>query len=439
MNPSAPPSRPRLWQRLTISLLALAGVTLALWPSAPFTGEPFYLQEPWVWNTLLLVGNAVAVVAGSLALLLAWRAAHPAAIHLAASLALAVTAVGASTLPVLPVPGPVLSAVAAAAAALALAGLTRFSALYPHPFQPTEPGSLEAILRSERGRLPLERGTREVGGVLGRRAPEWSRRIASWVRQTRDRLARAAPRLFRPVPGLEATRARGLAFLAEHAWGFGVGIAGVAILKVLASTNVLEVLALLAAVITVPVLLSATWALLRVSYATGDEADRRKVLWIAEGFTLLIFIPGLLSYAMLAMGVFGSADFLVLWLQLTYIGAAIGSLLLVICLAIAVFGAGALDPAKTLRSTVAYGALGMVLTLVFAGMEEVASDYLVAWVGLPGDTAVWLSTGVAALAFSALHRRFERAASGLFRESEAEAPPAGTLHARSPMPNTGME
>jgi hypothetical protein len=328
--------------------------------------------------------------------------------------------------------------VGAAAAVLAFAGLARFAALYPRPFRPPEAGSIEAILRSERGRLPLERGTRGVGRELSRRVPEWSRRIIERVRSMRARLAAAAPRLFRPVPTLESTRDRVVGTLASRAWPFGLAVAAAAVLKTLGTGPVLDVILHTLVLLSVFVLLGVAWALLRVSYATGDETDRRKVLWIAEGFTLLIFVPALTSWGMLAMGAFGSGDYLVLWLQLFHLGSAVGSFLLVICLAIAVFGAGALDPAKTLRGTVAYGALGMVLTLVFAGMEEVASDYLVAWVGLPGDTAVWLSTGVTAVVFGALHRRFEHAASGLFREdgpgrATDEGPPsAETLHPPHP-------
>lgn len=368
-----------------------------LWPSE-FQGGSVWLYTEWPWRATVTIGNRATVGAALLAVLLAWRSEDPAAPHLAAALALGALAFGIGSHPAVPATTPffdtVVDAAVLAAGILGAAAFMRFSMLYPTPLtlermQELAPPGAEPdnALRDPDAQLPMERVGTGVAERLGRRArtwtPGWSRRVAARLAAARRR---HCPGLRHPRPA--GRRRRG--GLRDHrvgrtpAWG---------------------------------------WALLRFSYAGGDPDDRRKILWILQGFLLLIGIPALVVYGLMVPTLFSDGARL-LMLTLWPPAMAVGALAQVICLAIAVFWAGALDPGRALRSTVVYGGLGLVLTVVFALMENVASEYVVAFVGLPDTAAVILSTAMTAVVFSALHRRFERAASGLFREGGDDASPA---------------
>lgn len=423
--PRSVPADPRLWQRLLVSALALAALAAVAWPSA-FHGGRLWLYTEWPWQATIAVGNLAAAGAALLALLLAWRSADPAAPHLAASLGLGALAFGLGSDPVLPgtstfVP-TLLDAAILAAAVLAGAAFMRFSVLYPKPltvermalWDPRRTGTDDPS-RAPEAQLPMERaGSRIAGGVRAWRrgiTPGWAHRLAErmatgWKRGIARIGRKAPPTLQKDV---QSDVQRVVYRVATRAWRYGAVIAaGAAALILLGAREAAEFVALFLGILPI-----WGYALLRISYGVGGDEDRRKILWILQGFLLLIGIQALVVYSFMIPTLFSDSARL-LMLKLWPPAVALGALAMVLCLAIAVFWAGALDPGRALRSTVVYGGLGLVLTVVFALMENVASEYVVGWVGLPGNYAVLLSTAVTAVVFSALHRRFERAASGLF-------------------------
>ncbi len=91
-------------------------------------------------------------------------------------------------------------------------------------------------------------------------------------------------------------------------------------------------------------------------------------------------------------------DLTVLWT----LSPALAALVFVACLAIGIFGFGALDPALAIRRTVIYGALGIMAVFLFAIIEELISGPIVTRLGLPGTLGSAIAAGVVAIAFTAL-------------------------------------
>ena len=431
---------------IVLTALVLVGAAAVLAPSTFPADASVWSYQEWAWRLYLAIGNAAALGGAVLAVLLAWRAGHRAAPTLAASLAFAALAFGLGTSPGLPwpVPAPLLRATTLAAAVLAVLGFTRFASLYPRPFE--RGTATDAVLRSDRAQLPMTRLWTGLWAAVGGRVPApvrvLGRRYRSWVdgparrradaRAAAQAEARAGEAAGGAASGAAGEAARGarttearveafrdgtFAAFAERGWLIAGVLAAVSGVLAAASPEGLMPASLMVFLL-VPV--AAAWAMLRISYALGDEAERRQVLWIGEGFTLLIFVPGFLSYVFIVTMFIGDAPALALG-ALWPASLALGGALMVGCLAIAIFAAGALDPEATLRRTVVYGVLAVVMTLVFEAMENAASSYLVSMIGLPGDSAVWVSTGAAALTFGALHRRLERGAERALRSSESRA------------------
>lgn len=385
-------------RRLPILALALVGAVATLWPSTFPDGAAWNYLE-WTWRTYAVLGNVAALAGAVLAILLAMRSAHPAAPHLEASLGFGALAFGVGTDPVLPwgLPDWALRGAAMGLAMLAMAGFVRFTALFPAPYHPDPDDS--AALRSRRADTPLVRVlTRALAPLVPHRVRKGRRRMLAWYR------ARAArPRDAALAARTDRARQHVLVWVARRAWP--VGAVSAVILAGAASLGPDWAL-LVGYFFLLPAFIVAT-LLLQISYATGSEFQRREVLWVTQGFTLAVVLPSLVVWPMFLTAVFGNPVSVTL-AALLPASLALSGCALVGCLAVAVFGAGAMDPEAALRRTLVYGVLGAVTTLVFEVMESVAATSLMGVMGVHGDGAVWVSSGVAAIVFGLAHQWLTR-------------------------------
>ncbi len=110
----------------------------------------------------------------------------------------------------------------------------------------------------------------------------------------------------------------------------------------------------------------------RLGYRLSEGENRQRALWVVEGF---ILAPIVLTFGWLLMLVQYplDMDLKVMWT----LSPALAVLVFIACLAIGIFGFGALDPALAIRRTVIYGALGIMAVFLFAIIEELIAGPIV--------------------------------------------------------------
>ncbi|HZG44321.1 MAG TPA: hypothetical protein VEY93_15330 [Longimicrobium sp.] len=237
-----------------------------------------------------------------------------------------------------------------------------------------------------------------------------------------------ASRFGRVVAGAQAWAMDPARLRSAAAWVCGVGIVvpqavsiGTALrgdeIDLVIVSKYLVLAALLAAVA-----LSA--ANLRTNYRQADAAGRRQVFWVLEGFLFATAVAVLASALKLLQNATGYQAAQVHWYAFALLAAFLG---LLACLAIALFGAGALDPSLALRRTAVSGVLGLLAVVLFAVSEQVMQEWLGARLGLSARTN-GIVTGVAlGLAFEPLRTRtsalVERQLARFGAEAEAPATP----------------
>lgn len=185
------------------------------------------------------------------------------------------------------------------------------------------------------------------------------------------------------------------------------------------------------------VLLSAGQSNLVNGYSLADRDGRLKTLWVLIGLvpvgvvlgTLASFLLGYVTAAIGAgdwtalLGRLAALDHGARWMRSLFLLGPFG--LLVLCLALAIFRSGALDATLVIRRTAVYGLLGGLLLFLFAGLEEVISDALLARLGLPQGLGTWLAAGTAALAFRPVKGLLERSVGASIAGRFAWARPFG--------------
>ncbi len=124
------------------------------------------------------------------------------------------------------------------------------------------------------------------------------------------------------------------------------------------------------------------------SLAVGSAEDRSRAGWMLAGFgaaalllsvyTLYQAIPELVAVAGPSVRMPDTAN--VLMESLAVVAPFVGFALL----AVAVLGRGAMDPGIAVRRTAVFSALGVVLTLAFAILEEAFTEWTVDVAGIPG-------------------------------------------------------
>jgi hypothetical protein len=171
---------------------------------------------------------------------------------------------------------------------------------------------------------------------------------------------------------------------------------------------------------------------LRTNYRQADLGGRRQIFWVLEGFLFATAVAVLASALKLLQDATGYQAAQPRWYALALVAAFLS---LLACLAIALFGSGALDPSLALRRTAVSGVLGLLAVVLFAVSEQVMQEWLGARLGLSARTNGILTGVGLGLAFEPLRTRtsafVERQLARFGAEAEAPATPlpAGTVPA----------
>jgi hypothetical protein len=153
-------------------------------------------------------------------------------------------------------------------------------------------------------------------------------------------------------------------------------------------------------------------------YHLASRADRRRVLWLvagisAAGWMVLGSVLGLPLVVILRL-----PDWLVdVLLALLVLAPTV----LVVTSAVAIFYAGSVDPGLVLRRSTVYGALGALGILLFAGLEDVLSNWMASRIGLPGIVGSLLAGSLAAGVMIPLRKSVDRIASRVLPGQGREA------------------
>ena len=110
---------------------------------------------------------------------------------------------------------------------------------------------------------------------------------------------------------------------------------------------------------------------LRTSYVAADEDERKKILWVVVGC-----VGGTAMVLASAFGALVGAVPHLDWLEILVLLLPFAPLVLVLCLAIAVFYKGTIHPALVIKRTTVYGALGVLLLAATSAAESLLSEVL---------------------------------------------------------------
>lgn len=157
---------------------------------------------------------------------------------------------------------------------------------------------------------------------------------------------------------------------------------------------------------------------LRTGYRLSGEVGRRRIYWVLEGLLAGTVVLALAS----ALKILQMAGMIEIASRIWYPLAALGSVLLIILfVAVAMFYAGALDPALAIRRTAATGLVGLAMVFIFAITQQLVQELLVAWLGMSDRAGGMATGGVVALSFEPVQRRLN----GLVARWVANPGPAG--------------
>jgi hypothetical protein len=218
--------------------------------------------------------------------------------------------------------------------------------------------------------------------------------------------------------------ARGIWWGFGHAWGIAAAVVALLALGLmLQSPGAQEAAMVLLFVFSNSILLIALVLLPRL-HSVAEGQARRQTLWVALGVGLgLILLPLTpLLGTLLAAGFFGGpagdafarAAAPTLW--------AAGAAVFVGCLAIAIFADGIFDPRLALRRSVLWGGLSVLLVLLFAVVEEATQSLVLHRLDIGSPVGGWVGGAAAALAFTPLRARLERAIGHWPAAGEAAGP-----------------
>ncbi|HEY0150466.1 MAG TPA: hypothetical protein VGB92_00620 [Longimicrobium sp.] len=237
-------------------------------------------------------------------------------------------------------------------------------------------------------------------------------------------------------------RGRRILLNSAAVWG-GAAVAGViAALAVGTGQAVLHV-------VLMPVILWSLYrgvGLLRASYAVADPVGQRRILWVVQGLYSMVWLGvvmlGAMGYGMVHGVRAASAGIPASEIQIPYgvmmatnISQSLSVLVMVVCLAFAIFFQGALDPRLALKRTTVYGMMAVSGALLFAVVENVASSFIADVLHLSDGFAATVAGGVVALGFNParawLTRRVENRLGGTLPDADPPAAelPAGVAHA----------
>ena len=143
-----------------------------------------------------------------------------------------------------------------------------------------------------------------------------------------------------------------------------------------------------------------------INYRSGDVETRRKVLWFFE-LSLALLVVNLLRHSIQAVLPNNSSETLHVIISAVYHAAF--SVILVFCVCMAVFYAGAISPALVIRKTFVYGVTAALLLFTYATAEAFLVNLLVDKTAISDRFANALLGTVLALAFHPIKNRMEHA------------------------------
>lgn len=373
-----------------------------------------WLAPMWMYHATIGLANTAAWGACLLAAALAVRRAHDSAAYsLALFLSLGAAAYGLWSAEFAIAALGSVWATRAAHAALVTCALfasvasLRFSAFFPRPldidvlraaFSATLSGK-EPVLRDSWGTAGERIGYSikdriaklQPNNPIARLAEKRSRMLQKMTARDRSNYMKSVERVHRWLlaPG--------------NAWQGAAGLAVVIIvLSMVGWTLAASVLVMYAGLMA--------WVMglthMRLSYAVCSDEERRRALWVVEGF-LLALAPGVVVEAVLMPLVMINVP-VTEWFMGSYVlAAASGAIALVICLAIAIFHSGSFDAALVIRRTTVYSAIVVILTGAFAAVENVVTNAIAARTALPANTGAMIAAVVVALAFGPLRDKLK--------------------------------
>lgn len=145
-------------------------------------------------------------------------------------------------------------------------------------------------------------------------------------------------------------------------------------------------------------------------YRLADAESRRSVLWLLVGVVGSAVFVVASVLALLLDGVLPISLGLVS--RYTPVIVLFAPLFLVVCVAVSILHAGAIDPRLALRRSTINGIAGTLGFLVFAGLENTLSAWVEGRLGLPGVIGSFLSGTAAAGVFLPVQRLLGRRAAG---------------------------
>lgn len=276
----------------------------------------------------------------------------------------------------------------------------------PVPPYPVDDGAADGSVRTRR--------TFHLGRFVLVRVPGRLRPAAAWLARRGLRALNALRRVLldpRPVWGtaLVAGSVPMVLVIVSSVTGFE-GIGGDGPLLVQLAAAAFASFVVFSVLVAFPAVIAISALNLRLSYRLADVEGRRRIRWIVDGCVvgvIALFANPALQYIMPLIGL-GDA----LTQTVTSTVFAVGVLAMVICLAVGVFYDGALESALVIRRSAIYTAFGVLITFLFAGVENLVSSHLTARLGLPNVASTFLAGGAAALAFGALRGLVGRLAGG---------------------------
>ncbi len=171
--------------------------------------------------------------------------------------------------------------------------------------------------------------------------------------------------------------------------------------------------------------------LLRASYAVADPVGQRRILWVVQGLYSMVWLGvvmlGAMGYGMVMGGRAATSGVPASEMEVsshvlvaTNISQSLSVLVMVVCLAFAIFFQGALDPRLALKRTTVYAMMAVSGALLFAVVENVASSFIVQVLHLSEGLGAAVAGGVVALGFNPvrtwLTRRVENRLGGAFAD-----------------------
>lgn len=145
---------------------------------------------------------------------------------------------------------------------------------------------------------------------------------------------------------------------------------------------------------------------MRTGYASCTEVEQRRALWVVEGF-LLILVPAVVVETVLMPLVLMNVPVTELFAGSFFMALAAGAVGLVTCLGIATFYSGSFDSALVIRRTTLYSGIVVILTGIFAVVENIVTNAIAAYIPLPSNVGVMVGAVTIALAFAPLRAKLK--------------------------------